>query len=183
MYVFSNKSDAQSMVQVLFQNFPVTSVFVANPWVPIVLGHNLTSGIVANFADTVTSVALVIDFQLIHEAISILPFGANDMTETGLDQVTQVRCVPLLSLFSKAFHFQSLKKAIDLCPESHRAQLIQGVLVAGRVNDLSEYLDSVTASGLCSFNIPAEPSLMVWKGLSVIGDMPSEIRENPHVKV
>ena len=130
------------------------------------LGHGQTSGMVLNVADTVTSVALVIEFQLIHEALSVLPFGANDLSPKELLSLTQ-----------------ALKQAIDTCPESHRAAMRHSVLVAGRVADLAAYFDTTQESGLCTFVVPVDPAQTVWKGLSVIGDLPSDIRTAPHVKV
>ncbi len=79
------------MIQVLFTHYAISGIFLANPWVPIVLAHGHTSGLVLNVADTVTSVALVIEFQLIHEAITLLPNGSNDMPAASLELITLVR--------------------------------------------------------------------------------------------
>ena len=87
----SNKSDAQQILQCLFTAHPVAGVFLANPWVPVLLAHSQNTGVVLNCADTVTSVALIVDLQLIHEAVTVLPVGANDMTPAGLDCILQAR--------------------------------------------------------------------------------------------
>ncbi len=50
------------------------------------------SGIVLNVADTVTSIALVLEFQLIHEAITIVGHGSNDMAPDDLEKIVVVCC-------------------------------------------------------------------------------------------
>ena len=49
----SSKTDVITFIQNIFQQFPVSGLFLCNPWVPIVLGHGLSSGLVLNVADTV----------------------------------------------------------------------------------------------------------------------------------
>ncbi len=59
------------------------------------------SGIVLNVADTVTSIALVLEFQLIHEAITIVGHGSNDMASDDLEKIVVVCCFdPQSSLFA-----------------------------------------------------------------------------------
>lgn len=76
-----------------------------------------------------------------------------------------------------------MSKAIEMSPEEHRPTLRQSILVSGSVTELGGYMDSVKRTGLCAFNIPLEPLMMVWKGLSIIGDLPKDLRENPQAKV
>ncbi len=46
-----------------------------------------------------------------------------------------------------------------------------------------EFLKGLQTSGMCAFSIPSDPTVAVWKGLSVVGDLPKELRECPIVKV
>jgi hypothetical protein len=74
-------------------------------------------------------------------------------------------------------------KAIEQTPDSHRATLRQGILVAGRVDGIRDFLDNFQSEASCAFLIPPDSTMTIWKGLSVIGDLPKELRENPNVKV
>ena len=78
---------------------------------------------------------------------------------------------------------QALKKAIEICPASYRQSKEQPVYVAGRVTAMTDFFESVQLVGICNFIVPTDANLTVWRGLSVIGDLPQDIRETPFVKV
>eukprot|EP00042_Codosiga_hollandica_P057758 m.859641 g.859641 ORF g.859641 m.859641 type:complete len:326 (-) comp59672_c0_seq37:2685-3662(-) len=89
----STRAHVHLLLQSLFLQFPLDAIFLTNVWVPTILGHGMTSGIALHMGDTACSIAPVIDLFVLHEAITRIPVGINDMTPAVLQQIADVRCL------------------------------------------------------------------------------------------
>ena len=85
----STQEDVGLIVQTIFKYFPISSIFLTNPWVPIVHANHESTGLVIHVGDTMSSVAPVIDHRVIHEGISYIAMGCNDISASICTLITQ----------------------------------------------------------------------------------------------
>eukprot|EP00050_Salpingoeca_kvevrii_P015875 m.50778 g.50778 ORF g.50778 m.50778 type:complete len:811 (-) comp6568_c0_seq1:663-3095(-) len=168
----STSADVERIVQIGFEVLQVPSMLLVNTWVAALMASGNETGIVVQIGDTATSIAPVLEFEVISHAATQLPFGAGEIAEQSV---------------AKSI-YQAVYSAIMKCPESIWPLLWSRIIVTGHGHDVAEFraelpsrlerlalTNAMVARSVHHDNVhilladACQGRNDVWVGLSVIG--------------
>ena len=84
-----SQNEVERMVDILFSDFPVSSVFLINPWMAVMMNANRRTAVIVYVEEAATTVVSVVDMKVEPDAVSHIPSGARDLSENLTSGVTR----------------------------------------------------------------------------------------------
>ncbi len=75
------QAEIERIVDVLFTEYPISSLFMMNPWMAVLLNANRRTGVVIFVEETATVVVSVVNMCTIAQSVNFLSLGTRDISD------------------------------------------------------------------------------------------------------
>jgi actin-related protein len=113
----SSRDDVRNMVEAMFAELPISSLLLTNVWAPVLIAHDLVSGVVVHVGHTDTVIVSIVRFSVSDACIVRLPFGARDV-------LRRIAAVVEVYSFVVTLLFQSLQGDTTCCGDAIKANQV-----------------------------------------------------------
>jgi hypothetical protein len=96
-------ADIRRAVELMFAELPISSLLITHVWIPVLLAHNMSSGIVVHVGHTDCVVVSIVRYSTSPEYIVRLQFGVKESRAriTSIVEVSDLSIQPYSSAYAK----------------------------------------------------------------------------------